>query len=305
MNNDYEFEVIIIGGSYAGLSAALALGRSLRKVLIIDSGNPCNASTPYSHNFITHDGQKPKVIAEKAKAQVLNYSTINFYEGLAVNGKKLKDGFTIFTSSGDEFSCRKLIFASGIKDIIPSINGFSDCWGISIIHCPYCHGYEVKNEKTGILSNGNLAFHYAQLISNWSKDLTIFTNGKSTLTTEQNNFISKNGIQIIEKEIDFLKHFSGQLQKIVFKDESVFELKAMYARPEFEQHCKIPQILGCELTEQGLIKVDMFQKTSVTNIFACGDSFSPMRSVANAVATGNFAGALVNSLISEEEFLNI
>lgn len=297
-----NYDIIIVGGSYAGLSAAMALGRALRNVLIIDSGIPCNRNTPYSHNFITQDGEKPGVIAEKAKAQVLKYNSVTYLQGLALTGKKTENGFIIGTDAGEEFQAKKLIFATGIKDIMPDISGFSECWGTSVIHCPYCHGYEVKNEKTGILANGNFAFHYAQLIRNWTKDLTVFTNGKSTLTQEQTDTILKHNIPIIEKEINALKYTDKQIEHIVFSDGSTFHLKAIYSRPEYEQHCKIPEMLGCELTELGLIQVDMFQKTSVDGVFACGDNASPMRSVAFAVAAGNMTGAVVNNSMTEEEF---
>ncbi|SFF61910.1 NAD(P)/FAD-dependent oxidoreductase [Thermoflexibacter ruber] len=302
MTDNKKLDVIIIGGSYAGLSSAMALGRALRNVLIIDSGLPCNRQTPHSHNFITQDGEKPNVIAEKSKKQVLKYDTVKFLNDLAVSGQKTENGFAITTKTGEIFETKKLVFATGVKDIMPDIKGFSECWGISVIHCPYCHGYEVRNEKTGIVANGNFALHYAQLIRNWTKDLTVFTNGKSTLTKEQTNKINKHNIPIIEKEIAYIKHEKGHVQQIVFKDNSTFDLKAIYSRPAFEQHCKIPETLNCELTEQGLIKVDMFQKTTVTNIFACGDNASPLRSVANAVATGNMVGAIVNNTMTEEEF---
>jgi thioredoxin reductase len=302
MTKNKNFEVIIIGGSYSGLSAAMALGRALRNVLIIDSGLPCNRHTPRSHNFITQDGEQPNEIAEKSKKQTLKYETIKFVNDLALNAKKTENGFAITTKKGEEYTAKKIIFATGVKDIMPEIKGFSECWGISVIHCPYCHGYEVKSERTGILANGNFAFHYAQLIRNWTKDLTIFTNGKSTLTQEQNDKIIKHNIPVIEKEIEYLKQENGNIKQIVFKDNSEFNLKAIYSRPAFEQHCKIPEELGCELTEQGLLKVDMFQKTTIANVFACGDNTSPMRSVANAVATGNVVGAIVNNIITEEEF---
>ena len=297
-----NFDLIIIGGSYAGLSAAMALGRALRRVLIIDSGLPCNRQTPHSHNFITHDGERPEVIAEKAKAQVMKYATVNYHQGIAISGKKTENGFAIATQDGEEFTAKKLVFATGVRDIMPDIQGFSECWGISVIHCPYCHGYEVRNAKTGILANGNFALHYAQLIQNWTKALTVFTNGKSTLTQEQTDQIAKHGIPIVEKEIAYLKHAQGEMQQIVFKDNSTFELKAMYSRPDFEQHCKIPEMLGCELNEQGYLKVDMFQRTTVQHVYACGDNASPMRSVANAVAQGNLVGAIANNEMIEEEF---
>jgi thioredoxin reductase len=297
-----NFDVIIIGGSYAGLSAGMALGRALRNILIIDSGKPCNIQTPHSHNFITQDGKTPKEISTLAKQQVEKYETVKFYNGLAISGAKTKNSFEITTQTNDKFTSKKLIFATGVKDIMPDIKGFAECWGISVIHCPYCHGYEVKSEETGILANGDVAFHYAQLIRNWTKHLTIFTNGKSTLTQEQTDKIRKHNIPIVEKEIASLKHQNGNVQKIIFTDNSTFELKAIYSRPDFEQHCKIPEMLGCELTEQRLLKIDIFQKTTVENIFACGDNASPLRAVSYAVATGNIAGAMVNNGMTEEEF---
>lgn len=302
MTNSNHFEVIIIGGSYSGLSAAMALGRALRNVLIIDSSLPCNRQTPHSHNFITQDGKTPKEISTLAKQQVEKYETVKFHTGLAISGTKTETGFEITTQTGEQFTAKKLIFATGVKDNLPDINGFAACWGISVIHCPYCHGYEVKGVKTGILANGDFASHYAQLIRNWTKDLTVFTNGKSTLTQAQTDKINKHHIPIIEKEIAYLKHENGQVQQIVFKDNTTFDAKAIYSRPDFEQHCKIPETLGCELTEQGLLKIDPFQKTTVANIFACGDNSSPLRAVAHAVAAGNMAGAVVNNTMTEEEF---
>ena len=302
MTDNKIFDVIIIGGSYAGLSSAMTLGRALRHTLIIDSGLPCNLQTPYSHNFITQDGEEPSVIAERAKEQVLKYDTVKTLNDLAIHVKKIKYGFEITTRSGLTLFGKKLIFATGVKDIMPAIKGFSQCWGISVIHCPYCHGYEVRNEKTGILANGNFAYHYAQLVSNLTKDLTIFTNGKAEFSQEQLKKFTQHNIQIIEKDIAYLKHEKGNVKAIVFKDLSTFELKAIYSRPNFEQHCKIPQTLGCELTEQGYIKVDMFQKTSVKDIFACGDNSSPMRTVSYAVATGTIAGSMLNSGMAEEQF---
>jgi len=302
MDNQNHFDVIIIGGSYAGLSAAMALGRSLRHVLIIDNGQPCNRQTPHAHNIITQDGQKPDIIAEKARAQTLNYPTVTFHNGLAVNGRKEENGFVITTQTDKVFKAKKLLFAIGVKDIMPDIKGFAECWGISVIHCPYCHGYEVKNEKTGILANGDFAYHYAQLVRNLSKDLIIFTNGRADFTPEQAGKFAQHNIPIVEKEIAHLGHDNGHIRQIVFNDQSAIALKAIYAKPEFEQHCPIPEILGCMLTEQGHIKVDMFQQTTVQNVFACGDSAGLMRSVPNAIATGNFAGAMINNIMTEEEF---
>jgi thioredoxin reductase len=302
MTSNTNFDVLIIGGSYAGLSAGMALGRALKKVLIIDSEQPCNIQTPHSHNFITQDGKTPKEIATLAKQQVEQYDTVKFYNGLAISGKKTANGFEITTQTNDIFTAKKLIFATGVKDLMPDLKGFSDCWGISVIHCPYCHGYEYKNEKTGILANGDLAFETAKMIQNWTKDLTVFTNGKSTLTIEQAKKLKKHKIEIIETEISFLQHTKGRLESIAFKDKTLLKITALYAKPKFVQHCNIPEQLGCELTEHNLIKTDLFQKTTQQAIFACGDNTTMLRAVSNAAAMGTLAGAMVSRELIEEEF---
>lgn len=297
-----NFDVIITGGSYSGLSAAMALGRSLRNVLVIDNGKPCNRQTPHSHNFVTHDGKTPAEIAKLAKQDVGKYGTVRFYNGTVVKTSKANKGFVIETSTGEKFYAKKLILASGVKDIMPDIPGFAECWGISVIHCPYCHGYEVKNEITGILSNGDMAYEFSKLIFNLTKNLTLFTNGKAVLSDEQLEKLKNNNIILNEDEIKEVKHENGFIQKIIFKNGKEVPLQALYAKIPFEQNINVSDDLGCELTEQGFIKVDIMQKTTVSGLFACGDNVTMMRSVANAVAQGNFAGAMVNKELSDDEF---
>ncbi|WP_206366835.1 NAD(P)/FAD-dependent oxidoreductase [Sphingobacterium sp. SGL-16] len=302
MTDKKQFDVIIIGGSYAGLSAAMALGRSLKNVLIIDSGKPCNRYTPHSHNFITQDGSVPGEIATKAKEQVLKYDTVKFLEGYAAEGKKTENGFEIAVESGERFSAQKLIFATGVKDIFPDIKGFEECWGKTVIHCPYCHGYEFKGAKTAVIAEGDRAFHVASLVNNLTDKITIVTRGKADFTEEQSVKLKNHQINIIEKEIEEIKHQNGNITALIFEDGTQENFDAAYAAIPFEQHCKIPLDLGCEITETGLIKVDMFQQTTVPGVYACGDNINPLRSVANAVSSGNITGAMVNHRLTEEKF---
>jgi thioredoxin reductase len=302
MASNKKFDVIIIGGSYSGLSAAMALGRAIRHVLIIDSGKPCNAPTPHSHNFLIQDGKTPTEITTLAKQQVQMYNTIEFFNGLATQGRKAESGFEIQTASGEIFRGDKLIFATGIKDVMADIDGFAACWGISVLHCPYCHGYEVRNEKTGILGNGDYGFELARLISNWTNDLTQFTDGTSTLTAEQTEQLHKHHIKIAEQKIERLEHSNGYIQNIILRDGTKSFVKAIYARTPFEQHCPIPQSLECELTDEGYIKVDPFQETTVNGVYACGDNATAMRTIANAVAMGTATGIIVNKEIILERF---
>lgn len=301
MNNN-KYDVIIIGGSYAGLSAAMALGRASRKVLVIDSGNPCNKQTPHSHNFITQDGETPAEIARKAKEQVQQYDTVDFLKDTAMEALGENNNFELVTKSGKKIKTDKLLFATGVRDIFPAIKGFDACWGISAIHCPYCHGYEFRNEPTGILSNGPMAYEYGKLISNWTDQLVIFTNGKSTIDEVHEAELKSRGIYIVESEMDEMVHQEGKLESIVMKDGSVHQLKALYSRPAFVQHCEIPEKLGCKMTEQHYIQTDEVKRTSVAGIYAAGDNMSPMRAVAAAVAAGNMAGAMLNKELIEDRF---
>lgn len=296
------YDVIIIGGSYAGLSAAMSLGRSLRSVLIIDSSLPCNRQTPHSHNFITQDGQTPAAIATKAREQVQAYNTVQFINGTAINTTKNENGFVVTAADGQQFESKKLVLATGIKDIMPGIKGFAECWGISVVHCPYCHGYELRDRKTAIMARGEKAFHLASLVNNLTNNITILSSGKAELNEEQIARLQRHNIQIIETDVSAIDHNDGYVKSIVFGDQSRITFDAVYAAVPFTQHSEIPAQLGCALTEQGHISVDASCRTSVSGVFACGDNSGMMRSVANAVYTGNMTGAMINKELTDEQF---
>jgi thioredoxin reductase len=293
MSNN-SFEVIIIGGSYAGLSAAMSLGRSIRKVLIIDSGKPCNEQTPFSHNLLTHDGEKPADIARKAKEQVMQYPTITFMKGKVVNAERVDQSFKIETEEGAIFKAHKLLFTTGVFDQIPDIKGFSECWGISIVHCPYCHGYEVRNAATAVFVNGDDAYHVCMLLTNWTKEITLITNGPSTLTEEQLGRIRKHNIEIIEKEVMAFDQTDGQIKQILFKDGSGHPTSVMYAKIPFIQHSDLPEKLGCRFTEHGYIFIDEAQRTTIPGVYAAGDNVTMRRILSGAIGTGTLAGISIN-----------
>lgn len=302
MTTDKRFDVIIVGGSYAGMAAAMALGRALKNVLVIDNSDPCNKQTPHSHNFLTNDGKTPVEIAETARLQVRKYDTVRFFNGLAIQGYQTADGFNIETAEGATFTAKKLVFASGIKDLLPEIEGAHACWGISLIHCPYCHGYEVRHEKTGVLGNGDTGFDFARLISNWTNDLTLYTNGPSTLSSEQTAQLRARKIAVHELKIVLFDHEQGYIKNIHFQDGTTSSVKAVYAPSSFEQKCHIPESLGCALTEEGYISVDGFQETSIKGVYAIGDAAAKMRTIANAVFMGTSAGMVISKKMILEEF---
>lgn len=296
------YDVIIIGGSYAGLSAAMSLGRSLRKVLIIDSGSPCNQQAPHAHNFLTQDGEKPDVIAAKSKAQALAYETVMYKNGLATEGKRITNGFELLTDDAQKYTAKKLIFATGIKDFMPEIAGFKECWGISVVHCPYCHGYESSKQRTGLLANGEQAYHLAALITNLTNDLAILTNGKADINETHISKLEKHEVSIIDTPIERIIHENGYIKSVAFTNGTQHEFKILYTVIPFSQHCDIPEKIGCEMISPGYIKVDASYQTTIEGVYACGDCTSAGRSIANAVYEGNITGAMVNKALLAEQW---
>jgi thioredoxin reductase len=294
MTNKQEYDVIIVGGSFAGLSAALVLGRSLRRVLVIDAGQPCNRQTPHSHGFLTRDGEAPAAISAIAREQVRHYPTVQFWDDTVISATPTTSGFAVTTAGGVPFSGRRLLLATGVADIMPDLPGFAECWGRSVLHCPYCHGYEVHGQPLGILANGEMAHDLAALIQHWSSQLTVYTNGPSTLSHTQRVTLQQLHIPVVDTPIAAMEHEAGQLSSLLFTDKTRAYPKAIFTRLPFRQHTDIAAQLGCSLTENGLIEANEFGQTTVPGVFAAGDATTVFRQVAQAVAHGSKAAAWIN-----------
>ncbi len=272
----------------------------MRQVVIIDSGQPCNWQTPHAHNLITHDGATPSHIRALAKAQVLAYPTIRFLADTVTDITGANNEFVVKTAEGQTIQARKILLTAGVRDLLPPIEGLAACWGISVIHCPYCHGYEYRQQPTGILVNGPTALDFGRLVRNWTKEVTIFTNGVPTFEPEHRQQLEALGITIESREIQALEHTNGVLEQVRFADGSWQALPVLYARVPFEQHFALPAALPCQLTETGLIQADEFRRTSVPGVYAAGDNSTMMRSVASAIAMGSAAGAFINHALVAE-----
>lgn len=302
MRSVADFDAIIVGGSYAGLAAALTLGRSRRRVLLLDAGQPCNRQTPQAHNFLTRDGEPPEQLRALARAQLQPYPTVRLEAGTATEATAETGGFRVGTAEGTTYTARKLLLATGLHDELPTLPGFAACWGISVLHCPYCHGYEVRDQPLAVLSNGEVAFEFARLIHHWSPDLRLLTNGPATLPAEQRAHLAARGIRLIEAPLAALEHEHGQLRHVQLADGSRLPLTALFARVPFQQSSDLGARLGCELTEQGLLRADEFGRTNVPGLFVAGDNSTLMRQVAAAAANGSKAAAFLNHELIAEDF---
>ncbi|RYC68861.1 NAD(P)/FAD-dependent oxidoreductase [Spirosoma sordidisoli] len=300
-----HYDVIIVGGSSAGLSAALVLGRAVRRVLVIDAGQPCNRQTPHSHGFLTRDGATPAELVTAAREQISQYPGVQFWSGTATRAARTEHGFSVTTTSADggdlQFSGRALLLATGLFDIMPELPGFAECWGRSVLHCPYCHGYEVHGQPLGILANGDVGYDMASLIQQWSRQLTLFTNGPATLTPDQRQTLAQLQIPIVDTPIAALEHEEGRLTAVLFADGTRAHPAAVFARVPFRQHTDLASQLGCTLTEHGLIKTTEAGETNVPGVYAAGDATTLFRQVAIAVASGAKTGAWLNRQLIDED----
>lgn len=288
------YEVIIIGGSYAGLSAAMALGRARRRVLVLDAGRPRNRFTPHAHNLLLHDGASPATLAARARQQVAAYPTTRLLAAEATAAAPQPDGsFRVATTAGD-FHAEKLLLATGLRDELPPVPGFAECWGKSVIHCPFCHGYEVADQPTGIWLNSEEVGHLATLLLNWTPRLTVFTNGPAAFGPAVRQQLAAQGVGLEETPVAALLHTGGQLSALRLADGRLAALPVLYARLPWQQASPLPAQLGCELTAQNVLRVDAEQRTTVPGVWAAGDCCTPLHQLSAAIAAGGLAGAMLS-----------
>jgi thioredoxin reductase len=293
---DTMYDVIIIGGSYAGLSAAIQLGRARRKVLIIDEGLRRNRFAAHSHGFITQDGVDPAVIAAKAREQVLNYPTITWRSARADSAQKLETsstdaGFEVLAKGACDLS-RRLLLATGVKDLLPAIEGLAERWGKAVFHCPYCHGYELNQGPIGVIAGSELSMHHALMLPDWGPT-TLLLNDAFTPDAEQLAALTARGTTLERCPISAITGHAD----INLADGRMLSFAGLFAMAPFELASPIATDLALEM-EQGplgaTIKTDVMKETSLPGVFACGDAARPMASVALAVGDGNLAGAGVH-----------
>jgi thioredoxin reductase len=295
------YDAVIVGAGSAGLSAALALGRARRNVLLLNGGEPRNAPTDASHNFFTRDGISPGELSRIGLEQLGPYG-IEIQSHNAEGIKKTKDTFELTLDNGQRVITRKIILATGVIDVLPEIPGFRELWGKHIHHCPYCHGWEVRDRPLAVYAQGELGYHFAIMIRHWSKDLVVCSDGDAKFSNEQREHLKQLNLQLIETPLERLEANNGELKKIIFSDSNKLEREHIFMRPPHQQRSPLAAQLGCTLSEDGLyVQVDTKGETSVPGIYAAGDMTGPMHAVSQAVASGTLAGVMLNHTLVFED----
>lgn len=281
----------IIGGSYAGMSAALQLARARRKVLVVDAGerrNRCvDAAGGASHGYLSQDGRPPAEIAADAREQLMNYPSVEWLHGRAEDAKVEAHGGLSFRVGFETIEAKRLIIATGVRDELPPVPGLAERWGRSVFHCPYCHGYEAHAGRIGIVAASALSQHHALMLPDWG-EATLFLNDSYLPSDEEKAAILRRGTRI---EAVPIAHIAGEAD-VVLQDGRRLSMNVLFTQPHVSLSSPIAEQLGCKI-ETGpmgpFIQVDEFKATSVPNVFACGDAARAAGNVTLAVADGAMA----------------
>ncbi|MBP2560404.1 thioredoxin reductase [Neorhizobium galegae] len=283
-----DYEAIVIGGSYAGLSAALQLARARRHILVIDEGLRRNRFAESSHGFLTRDGERPEIIASEARSQLMAYPTVEWLDARADDPRKSEGGFSV-TAGGKELVAKRLVLAMGVKDHLPEVPGLIDRWGKSVFHCPYCHGYELNRGQVGVIGVSAMSMHHALMLPDWGPT-TLLLNDAFRPDEEQAGQLAARGVTIEKTPILSI----GGHAEILLRDGRALRFAGLFVLSRTELASPIAEQLGCALEDGPVgkfIRTDMTQQTSIPGVFACGDAARAAGSVAISVGDGAMAGA--------------
>ncbi|WP_213620463.1 NAD(P)/FAD-dependent oxidoreductase [Paenibacillus sp. J22TS3] len=293
-------DVLIIGGGPAGLNAALMLGRARKHVVVIDDSRARNAVTRETHGFLTRDGVSPSEFRRIAKAEINAYPSVSFVTDTAISVTGTDGDFQVTTAGGNTFASRKLLFAIGMKDQPLGIPGLAEVYGKSAYVCPYCDGWELRDQPLVILHKGADLMHFAPLISGWTSQLTVCTNGPDELTDAQREEIRGHQIPIFESPIRSIDSLDGIVRQVVLEDGTAISCRGIFFKPELVTGSDLPREIGCDITDAGTIVVDEFGKTSVPGVYSAGDAASRMQQAIAAAAMGAFTAAAMNNELNLE-----
>lgn len=286
------YDAIVVGGSYAGMSAALQLARARRNVLVIDAGQRRNRFAAHSHGFLTQDGIDPAVIAATGREQLVAYPSVTWLDAKADHAAKHGDGFVVRTGDNFEHSGSKLVLAPGVTDTLPDVPGLRERWGRSVFHCPYCHGYELGGGPVGVLAVGAVSLHQALLIPEWGPT-TFFLNGAFEPSADDHAKLVARGVAIDRTPVAGIE---GEAE-VRLVDGRTIKLAGLFVASRTSPSSPLAEQLGCAHEEGPLgrfIQTDALKQTTVPGVFACGDAARAAGSVPLAVGDGAFTGASVH-----------
>ncbi len=300
------YDAVIVGGGIAGLSVALVLGRARRDVVVIDAGSPRNTPADAAYGFVTRDGTTPQRLLALARGDLEPYG-VRIVDGTADRAEQQPDGWSVRVPDGTQVRGRHLILASGLRDVIPDVPGAREAWGRGLLQCPYCHGWEVRDQALGVLGSAETSIHQALLLRQWSDDVTFYPHLLGLLGDEDNRRLRNRGVRIAEGEVTGFALDPADddgprsLQGVHLADGSVIPCDAMFCEPGADAGTPLLDALGCDLRDDGCVSTDDIGRTSVERVWAVGNATDPAAQLMPAAGDAYRLAVAVNALLVEED----
>jgi len=299
------FDVVIVGAGPAGLSAALVLGRARRRVLVCDAGHPRNAASHGLHCYLTRDGIEPAEFLRLGRSELRPYETVELRQAEVTDARRLvdngADNFEVTLSNGERMTTRKLLLATGVIDELPEIEGLPEFYGTSVFHCPYCDGWEMRNEPLAVYGHGENGLGLALELTFWSGNLVLCTDGPAELSGEDIQRLKKRNIPLNENKIARLEGNAGVLERIEFADGESLPVRGIFFSTGQKQGSELPKKLGCKFTEQGCVRTYDYEKTDVPGLYVAGDASRFVQFAIVAASEGALAAVAINKELMKED----
>ncbi|MEU7635331.1 NAD(P)/FAD-dependent oxidoreductase [Streptomyces sp. NPDC039016] len=293
---DAEWDVVVVGAGAAGLNAALVLARARRRVAVIDGGAPRNAPADRMHGFLSRDGMPPAALLEAGRAELATYGAELRTDQVA----EITPTLGVRLASGPELHARRVVVATGLHDELPDIPGLRQRWGRDLLHCPYCHGYEVRDQPLGVLGSHRGSVHHALLLRQWSPDVVFFPHTLDP-TDDERERLTARGVRIAEGTVTGLATEDDRLRGVELADGRVVPRTAVFVAPRMVPHDALLTALGCARNEDGWVSTDASGRTSVPGVWAAGNVADPRAQVVTAAGMGAAAAFALNlDLVTEE-----
>ena len=297
-----EYDVAVIGGGAAGLSAALVLTRARRRVLVVDAGAPRNAPAAHMRGFLSRDGLPPSELLATGRTEVAAYGG-RLVDGFVSGVHAVDSGFELTLADDRTYRARRVLVATGLRDELPDVPGVRERWGRDLLHCPYCHGYEVRDRPLGVLGGTPDSVAHALLVRQWSDDVVYFDHGSAVTETERLQLATRS-ISLVEGAVRRLVVQGDRVTGVELDDGRVVPREAVFVRPRFVPHDSLLVALGCDTDEHGWVVTEGTGRTSVPGVWAAGNANNPRAQVITAAGEGSAAAIAINADLVDEDVRN-
>jgi thioredoxin reductase len=294
------YDVVIVGAGPAGLSAALVLGRCRRKVLVCDNGHPRNEASHAMHGYLTRDGMPPLEFLRLAREELRPYTTVEVRDVTVTDARCENSRFVTTIETGEQVESLKLLIATGVRDCVPAIAGISNLYGRSVFHCPYCDGWEVRDQPLAVYGKGEKGYGLSLELTAWSSDILLCTDGRSELEPRQIERLARNGITVREEKVLRLEGHDGRLQRIVFEGIEPVDRSALFFTTGQYQQSPLAIQLGCVFNDKGTVRTGKYESTHLRGLYVAGDASRAVQWVVVAAAEGAEAAFAINTDLIKE-----